>query len=145
MTATNLSMPDTPLHLVPNPLEVVHQMQWQESQRALFIADAIASFGFEKRTIGDLDPADAATCRYLGVHALRSSKPQWVKAAMAHAAETCAEALLDFGETSHWSAQKRHAFALILVSRVLPAYLGITEGSIALPPGTYLSIVKGAK
>ena len=124
-------------------LETFDALQWNESQKALGIADAIALYAFNKATCGDLAPKDAALCRYLGTHALRMTKPEWTEAANEHAAEQAAAALTGFSqEFAAWPLDKRRTVGLVLSGAAVSAFHGITEGLIALRPEQYLRIAR---
>lgn len=124
----------------PTEGEVVSALMFQESERALAIADAIATYGYGKATVGDLPPDEASLCRALATHALRGTSAKWAEAAERHANETCADALKDV--FPKLDAVTRLRIGKILAAFVISAYHGITEGHISLPIETYLKIAR---
>lgn len=128
----------------PTDGELVSALQWQESERALGIADSIAVYAYQKATVGDLPPDQAALCRALATHALRGCSSKWAEAAEQHANETCADALKDIFPWMNGpeSTAAREHIGKLLAAFVISAYHGITEGHISLPMETYLKIAR---
>lgn len=118
-----------------------YQEQWQESGRAAYMADAVASFGFGGKGLAELSPADAARCREVGVFALRAIQANWVTAALTHAVEACEEALDH--ELCQQAISGRPVSPEALTTAVLMAYVGLLAGRIVLPPETYRQITSG--
>jgi hypothetical protein len=150
LSSTVLSFPskaqeelDT-LFTAPSALERVHLLQTAESLKAQQIASDL-SLHLTEEPMGDLDRKQKALMRYLATSVLRRSQVCWESAAHKKAQQAVATAMREEGGKAFRSLPEAHieALAVLLTSRVLTAYHGITEGSTALAPGLYLRIVNG--
>jgi hypothetical protein len=126
------------------PMQRVDLMQCLESSQAEDVAEFLAG-RVHGESITDLTAKERAVCRFVAVHAVRSLHEHWTDAAQ-HKAQSAAHGWMRteggkaFRELS--DVHLRH-LAVHLVSVVLCAYHGITEGTTAIPPGEYLEIVSG--
>jgi hypothetical protein len=125
--------------------ERVDTLQWEETQKALVIGDAIAQVLYRMPTTGDLPPEAADQCRKLGAHCLRSAQASWVEVARDYAVEQMADAMREGSEMRFWSRSKRETVARLLLAVALDTYHGITDGSIVLPADLYRRIQGGQR
>jgi hypothetical protein len=123
------------------------ELQLAESEAAEEIADRIAEVAHGAESAKALPAKERATVRFLGVHALRLTRPCWQDEAMQAAIQRCALWMREEGGKTFLGcsrAQIEH-LAVSLAPWVVRAYLGISEGVTPLTPGKYLSIVDGGR
>lgn len=130
----------------PSAAQRVVELQLQESLKAVDLAEHIATV-IHDAPLSKLTTEQRWTCRFLAVHAVRSSQRTWVREATEQAVKDCVQRMKGGCGAAFRGLPESHleALARVLVASLTVGYFGVTEGTRHLAPGEYLKIVDGEK
>lgn len=134
------------LFTAPSAFQRFDLLQADESAKAEKLANRVALYVFGVRGVKRLENRKQQDlCRFLARHAVRLTQDCWKREAERAARQAALNWMQHEGGARfrHLPLHELQHIAALLAPQVTSAYHGVSEGTVPVAPGKYLSIVSG--